>query len=609
MELTETFATLPAASVSGLYFHHPEARYFSVGRIGARPGRGLRGAKRNRPRRGRTLAHAEPCVHSDRRQRGYPVALERAPAGRSLLFRMRTTLKRGIGRSAGTNGNGHAVLPPAILSPVRRYTQPPRRRRRWVLVGKFFVGFLALVVLLALGSAGGAYLYYHQSVAAVAAHSKDVKVAQKALHIAERERAGDRARDRLRQAKGDTDRGRSDTLMLLRADPTTKSISMLSFPARPDHADLVRRASHLPSGSTRHMRSAAREGALDTVKKLTGLPINYLITVNFKGFIEIVDRVDGVWIDVDRRYFNRNVGTAGTNYSNIDLRPGYQRLKGRDALVVRPLPAHGLRPLPARAPAAVREGAEAADLEQLLDLQDLRSSWARSRTTSRSARREGARSRELKRYALFAYGLPSGHFFQSKIERPPGDQRVVRPTENVAQAVRDFETPDVEAPRNATAVAFGRKAAGVKTLPPSRISISVLNGNGVAGAASNGRVRARPARLPARRSAERGRPQRAELRLLPLEGLLRPQAAGVAGRCAEGRRSLRRCRVGTAAGVVALQGAERDADRRRRIDVPRDTGSCAGRQDAEETACVGALGSRRDQGLAEERAQEGGLPP
>ena len=34
MALTETFATLPAASVSGLYFHHPEARYFSVGRLG-----------------------------------------------------------------------------------------------------------------------------------------------------------------------------------------------------------------------------------------------------------------------------------------------------------------------------------------------------------------------------------------------------------------------------------------------------------------------------------------------------------------------------------------------------------------------------------------------
>jgi 5-methyltetrahydrofolate--homocysteine methyltransferase len=34
LELTETFATAPAASVSGVYFAHPDARYFSVGRIG-----------------------------------------------------------------------------------------------------------------------------------------------------------------------------------------------------------------------------------------------------------------------------------------------------------------------------------------------------------------------------------------------------------------------------------------------------------------------------------------------------------------------------------------------------------------------------------------------
>jgi 5-methyltetrahydrofolate--homocysteine methyltransferase len=34
VRLTETFATLPAASVSGIYLAHPDARYFSVGRIG-----------------------------------------------------------------------------------------------------------------------------------------------------------------------------------------------------------------------------------------------------------------------------------------------------------------------------------------------------------------------------------------------------------------------------------------------------------------------------------------------------------------------------------------------------------------------------------------------
>ena len=33
VELTESCATLPAASVSGLLLGHPQARYFSIGRI------------------------------------------------------------------------------------------------------------------------------------------------------------------------------------------------------------------------------------------------------------------------------------------------------------------------------------------------------------------------------------------------------------------------------------------------------------------------------------------------------------------------------------------------------------------------------------------------
>ena len=35
IDLTETYAMTPAASVSGIYLGHPAARYFSVGRIGA----------------------------------------------------------------------------------------------------------------------------------------------------------------------------------------------------------------------------------------------------------------------------------------------------------------------------------------------------------------------------------------------------------------------------------------------------------------------------------------------------------------------------------------------------------------------------------------------
>jgi 5-methyltetrahydrofolate--homocysteine methyltransferase len=34
LALTETFAMTPPAAVSGIYLHHPQAKYFAVGRIG-----------------------------------------------------------------------------------------------------------------------------------------------------------------------------------------------------------------------------------------------------------------------------------------------------------------------------------------------------------------------------------------------------------------------------------------------------------------------------------------------------------------------------------------------------------------------------------------------
>ena len=42
MDLTESLAMMPAASVSGFYLAHPESTYFNVGRIGetsSTPGR------------------------------------------------------------------------------------------------------------------------------------------------------------------------------------------------------------------------------------------------------------------------------------------------------------------------------------------------------------------------------------------------------------------------------------------------------------------------------------------------------------------------------------------------------------------------------------------
>ena len=57
MSLTESLAMLPAASVSGFYFAHPDAAYFNVGKIGPDQVRRLGAAQR--PRRGRRAARAD----------------------------------------------------------------------------------------------------------------------------------------------------------------------------------------------------------------------------------------------------------------------------------------------------------------------------------------------------------------------------------------------------------------------------------------------------------------------------------------------------------------------------------------------------------------------
>ena len=73
-----------------------------------------------------------------------------------------------------------------------------------------------------------------------------------------------------------------------------------------------------------------------TIQKLfedaTGdpFPINNVVNVDFRGFRRAVDYIGGVYVDVDRDYFNDVTGPGG--YAAIDIDPGYQKLGGRDAL-------------------------------------------------------------------------------------------------------------------------------------------------------------------------------------------------------------------------------------------------------------------------------------
>ena len=125
---------------------------------------------------------------------------------------------------------------------------------------------------------------------------------------------------------------RSDTLMLVRLDPRTKYISLLSLPrdlhvtipaykGQPAHVDKI--------------NAAYSEGgyklAVKTVTLATGIKPNYLLTVDFKGFKDLVNAFHGVYVPVDQRYYH--VNTPGTEqYSQIDIPPGYQLLNGANGL-------------------------------------------------------------------------------------------------------------------------------------------------------------------------------------------------------------------------------------------------------------------------------------
>jgi len=119
---------------------------------------------------------------------------------------------------------------------------------------------------------------------------------------------------------------RSDTLMLVRIDPRTKLISVLSLPR-----DLYVPINGICCSKINDAYSlGGLKLALRTVKEVTGIKPNYLMTVDFMGFIKLVNSFKGVYIPVDQRYFNDN--SLGENYAAVDLNPGYQKLNGLDAL-------------------------------------------------------------------------------------------------------------------------------------------------------------------------------------------------------------------------------------------------------------------------------------
>lgn len=120
-------------------------------------------------------------------------------------------------------------------------------------------------------------------------------------------------------------KGNSDTMILVRLDPTKKATALLSIPR-----DLKAR---IPGYGTQKINAAFPEGGVRlTVRAiqetLPGIRINHVVNTNFKGFKALVNRIGCMYVDIDRRYFNDNARA----YATIDVKPGYQKMCGDRAL-------------------------------------------------------------------------------------------------------------------------------------------------------------------------------------------------------------------------------------------------------------------------------------
>jgi polyisoprenyl-teichoic acid--peptidoglycan teichoic acid transferase len=134
----------------------------------------------------------------------------------------------------------------------------------------------------------------------------------------------------------------SDTMLLVRFDPEQGQTSVLSIPRdllvsitgpgdRVYYPEKINFAYTLGSELPGHDGGASLAAA--TVKHaLPGLEINGIVDVTFRGFIRVVDTLGCVYVNVDHHYYNQNIGTPETDYTNIDLQPGYQKLCDEQAL-------------------------------------------------------------------------------------------------------------------------------------------------------------------------------------------------------------------------------------------------------------------------------------
>ncbi|MGH2862716.1 MAG: LCP family protein [Solirubrobacteraceae bacterium] len=122
--------------------------------------------------------------------------------------------------------------------------------------------------------------------------------------------------------------GNTDTMMLVRINDSSATINALSIPR-----DLGVQIPGVGYGKINSAYSNGGESLLIKTLKADVFPhrhlqVNHVLIVDFARFANLINAIGCVYAQVDHRYYNKNIGTIATDYSGIDIQPGYQKLCG-----------------------------------------------------------------------------------------------------------------------------------------------------------------------------------------------------------------------------------------------------------------------------------------
>jgi polyisoprenyl-teichoic acid--peptidoglycan teichoic acid transferase len=215
--------------------------------------------------------------------------------------------------------------PPAEEEAPPAEAEQPERPPRRALWPRFVAGSLLIIVAMATATSVSILVYL-----------ADIARGLGGLHSVQNEIAvADPGKPQTililgsdRRPTGQEIGARSDTTILLRV--AADQITVLSIPR-----DLK---VNIPGHGIDRFNAAYSYGGpkltVKVVKQLTGITdINHVVNVDFTGFAAAVNAVDCVYVDVDHHYYHSNVGLAASSqYAEIDVPAGYQRMCGYNAL-------------------------------------------------------------------------------------------------------------------------------------------------------------------------------------------------------------------------------------------------------------------------------------